>query len=136
MAVVKKTTIGAGATLAALGGLTGYAISSSGDEATTATATREPVEVRTETIHRTVHVVKHEKPRHPKPNGRESAAAAAGPVPAAAAAPRAVPVAAPPRPAPARVVSSPAPVRHVTTRSSGSGSGEHEREHEVEHENE
>jgi hypothetical protein len=91
-----KTKIGAGATLLALGGLAAYALSAGAQEpATTAAAKSGPVEVRTETVHRTVRVVKHEKRRRNRGASHASGAPAA---PAAA-----------PSPAPARVASSPAP---------------------------
>src|SRR3954447_5089809 len=136
-----KTKIGAGATLAALGGLGAVAISSGDGTSASPAAQTQPVQVRTETIRRTIRVVKHEKPKHhrrPKPAAVPAAAPAPRPV---APAPRPAVTAAPPAPVrpatPTRVVSAPAPTRHVTTRSSGSsGSGEHEREHETEHEHE
>jgi hypothetical protein len=78
-------------------------------------------EVRTQTIHRTVRIVRHERVHHrrkPAPVVQTTPVSTpAAPVPAATAAP-------PPRPA-----------RPLVTRTSGSGrghgdDGEHEREHE------
>ena len=149
-----KTKVGAGATLAALGGLAAYALGSGDQPAASQAAKTQPVEVRTETIRQTVRVVKREKPHHPrrKPHGSASAGSAPRQV-SAAAAPAAVAAAAPPAsashvttrssgsaaaPAPVRHVTTrssgsagtPATTHHVTTRSSGSGGGEHEHEHE------
>jgi hypothetical protein len=129
-----KTKVGAGATVAALGGLAAFAVASGDEPGSTKAANTQPVEVRTETIRRTVRVVKHEKP-HRRRQSHRGAAPAAAPSPTPAPAPAPVAPAAPVRPAPARVVSAPAPRRHVTTRTSGSsgrGAGEHE--HEAEHE--
>jgi hypothetical protein len=129
-----KAKIGAGATLAALGGLAAYAVASGDEPGATQAAKAQPVEVRTETIRRTVRVVKHEKPKHRRQSHRASTAAAP-PAPAPAPAPVAAAPAAPAQPASSRVVSAPAPSRNVTTRTSGgSGRGEHEGEHESEHE--
>jgi hypothetical protein len=137
-----KAKAGAGATLAALGGLAAYAVASGDEPSSTQAAKTQPVEVRTETIRRTVHVVKHEKPRHRRTKAPHGPARAAAPAASAAPAPApaAVTSAAPARPAPARVVSAPAPAHHLTTRTSGGsgrgGEDEHEREHESEHEHE
>jgi hypothetical protein len=129
-----KTKVGAGVTLAALGGLAAYAVASGNEPTTTQAAQTQPVEVRTETIRRTVRVVKHEKPHRRRQSHRGPAPAAAPPPRAAAAAP-AVASVAPARPAPSRVVSAPAPSHHVTTRTSGSsGSGARGHENESEHE--
>jgi hypothetical protein len=107
-----KTKVGAGVTLAALGGLAAYAVSAGNAQpsgATTAAAKTQPVEVRTVTIHRTVRVVKHEKPRHAKRVRRVSAAAAS----AAPAAPASQVVSSAPVSAPAAApAAAPAPVRH------------------------
>jgi hypothetical protein len=141
--VTKK--LAAGATFAALGGLTAVAIGQPG-RTDTKTQAAAPVEVRTETIRKTVHVVRHEKPRHKRV--RRPAAPVVAPRPASAAPP---PSPAPattgsapgysapaPRPVTPRYTASiPSTTHHpVTTRTSGgssgggSGSGEGERERE------
>jgi hypothetical protein len=140
-----KTKIAAGTTVLALGGLAAVAIGQTG-EGDTKKPAAAPVVVRTETIRRTIHVVKHEKPKHlrtpaqPAIVARVPSAApppAPPPVTAAGSAPAPAPVAAPV----ARSV-APAPVtHHVVTRTSGSAGsgggsshgedgGEREREHE------
>ena len=122
-----QTKMAAGLGLVALGSLAGYAVGAGPAEDQGAAATvakRQPVEVRTRTIHRTIRVVRHEKPRRPRPQPpapTSPPAAALAPVPQAAPAPAATPPA----------TTSP-PVR---TRTSGGGSpsgGERERgdEHE------
>ena len=133
-----KTKVGAGATLAALGGLAAYAVGSGEQQTTDPAASTQPVEVRTQTIRRTIHVVKREKPRR---STRRSQGGTAAPAPGPPSVPAQSTAAAAP-PAPTRVVSAPAPTPPVTTRSSGSGSGrsgddddrEHEHENEAEHE--
>jgi hypothetical protein len=109
------TALAAGGLLLA-GGATGAALTAGSD--TPATPERRaapaPVEVRTEVVHRTVHVVRHIKPK------RRAAPATATP---AVVAPRPQPVAA--------TVARPA--RPLRTRSSATTGGG-EREHEVEHE--
>lgn len=124
------TRIAAGLTLVALGGFAGYAVNGSASNAparSSNAAATQPVQIRTQTIRRTVRVVKHEKPKHPP-------AAAATPAPGvaprvAAAAPASRPAtavaAAPPAPAPARVSVTRSPTvaprsAPVRTRSSGS----------------
>jgi hypothetical protein len=123
------TKVAAGASLVALGSLGGYTVGSGPNEEQTsaAAAKRRPVEVRTQTIHRTVRVVKHERPHRKQP---ESAAPATPAVTAAPAVPvsRSTPVA--PQAAPPQPTSS-TPVR---TRTSGAGSSGDEREHGEEHE--
>jgi hypothetical protein len=134
-----KTKVGAGVTLAALGGLAAYAVSAGNAQpsgATTAAAKTRPVEVRTVTIHRTVRVVKHEKPRHAKRVRRVSSAAApaapaspvvrSGPVSVPAAAPAAAPapVSAPVRhSAPARPQHAPAAPHHSSDDNGGDDNG-------------
>lgn len=87
-----------------------------------------PVEIRTVVVHRTIRVVKHEKPRKPK-------TVATPPAPAATQTAQVVPVSQPaqaPAPAP-----SPKPLSTRTSGGSGSGSGEHEssgEDHGGEHE--
>jgi hypothetical protein len=113
------TALAAGGLLLA-GGATGAALTAGSD--TPATPERRaapaPVDVRTEVVHRTVHVVRHIKPK------RRAAPATATP---AVVAPRPQPVAATvARPAPR-------PARPLRTRSSATTGGG-EREHEVEHE--
>jgi len=109
----------AGISLVALGSLAGYAVGSgpAGGEPSTAAAKRQPVEVRTETIRRTVRVVKHERPKH-RPDPATTVAPAA-PAPAQQVTP-ATPVA--PQSAP------PANSTPVRTRTSGAGSPSGERE--------
>jgi hypothetical protein len=123
-----KTKVGAVATLAALGGLTAYA-AGSGDEGTAASpaAKRTPVEVRTETIRRTVHVVKHEKRRGGEAETETHRRGGRGP--GRAPAPASV--------VPARTISAPAPVgRRDDDSGRRGGDDDHAREHEAEHEHE
>ncbi len=76
-----QTKVAAGFSLVALGSLAGYAVGAGGDQPAHATAAkRQPVEVRTQTIRRTIRVVKHEKPR---PAPTQQTAAAAPPAPPA-----------------------------------------------------
>jgi hypothetical protein len=107
------TRLAAGASLVALGSLAGYMVGSgpNGEQSSAVAAKRQPVEVRTQTIRRTVRVVKHERPRTKQPQ----------PAPALPVA-RATPVA--PQAAPTPPASSPS----LRTRTSGAGpsSGEHE----------
>ena len=134
-----KTKVGAGVTLAALGGLTAFAVASGNakEAAGTAAASRtQPVEVRTQTVHRTVRVTKRAHGRH----GADDVAAPA-PAPAPAAPPAAAPAPAPAAPVTRAAAPAPAP---VTTRTSGSsednsghgGGGDDGFEHEAEHEGE
>ncbi len=58
-----KTRIAAGATILGLGGLTGLALSAGHQKAPQPVATK-PL-VRTKVIRRTIHVIKHVKPKHP-----------------------------------------------------------------------
>jgi len=58
-----KTRIAAGATIVALGGLTGLALSAGQHKASPPVATK-PL-IRTKVIRRTIHVTKHAKPKHP-----------------------------------------------------------------------
>jgi hypothetical protein len=103
--------------LVVAGGAAGVALFERPDSAgVAATAARPaPVEVRTEVIHRTVHVVRHIRPKH---------RVAAPPAPA--------PVQAPPPPARAAVQApAPRPTRPLRTHSSATGAshgddGEHE----------
>ena len=70
-----KTKLAAAATLVGLGGLAGWAVSQPADQGKAAAAqAAAPVEVRTQVVRRTVHIVRHEKPTH----RRKSAAATAG----------------------------------------------------------
>jgi len=70
-----KTRIAVAATVVALGGLTGLALSAGGQKANT--LADKPL-VRTRVIHRTVHVTKHQKPKHPAAGGRPGYASSAG----------------------------------------------------------
>jgi hypothetical protein len=122
--------LAAGATLAALGGLTAVAIGQPGSTETKKAAAA-PVEIRTETIQKTVRVVRHEKPKHKHVRTpaapavaprRVSAAPPPAPVTPAASAGSAPAYSAP---APRQVASVRPPVRvpshhPVTTRTSGS----------------
>jgi hypothetical protein len=139
--------LAAGASLVALGGIAGFAVGQPGHAGTVKQAAA-PVEVRTETVKRTVHVTRHEKPKHKRV--RRPAAPAVAPRPASAAPPApappvtSAPVYRAPAPAPApRPVASvrppvSAPTHHpVTTRTSGGGSaggshGERDDRHESE----
>ncbi len=62
-----STKIAAGLTLLALGGLAGAALSAESSPATGAAQTAAPVEVRTQVVRRTVHVIRREKPKRQKP---------------------------------------------------------------------
>jgi hypothetical protein len=70
-----KTRIAAAATVVALGGLTGLALSAGGQKANT--LADKPL-VRTRVIHRTVHVTRHQKPKHPAAGGRPGYASSTG----------------------------------------------------------
>jgi hypothetical protein len=114
--------LGAALACLAMGAVVGYAANSGGDAAgnttPTAAAARRPVEVRTVTIHKTVRVVRHEKPRHKRQPSAASPVATAPRVASAAPPPRPVASAAPR--GPSRL--APAPVHNtapVTTRTSG-----------------
>jgi hypothetical protein len=61
-----KTRIAAAATILGLGGLAGLALSAGGQKASSLAS--KPL-VRTKVIHRTVHVTKHVKPKHPVAGG-------------------------------------------------------------------
>lgn len=148
--------IAAGAALAGLGALGGAAVAPQPERPTTTKVSAPaPPEVRTEVIHRTIHVYKHPKKRHAQPAAAAPAPAAAAPAPVAAAAATTTPSSGYARPlsshtsgaATAPVTHRPltshtsgavrAPTTHkpLTTRTSGSGSrgtGGGEREHESE----
>jgi hypothetical protein len=123
------TKVAAGISLVALGSVAGYAVGGgpgTGQDPVNAEAKRRPVEIRTKTIRRTIHVVRHEKPK-PQPS------APVAPAPPVAAAVAGTPVA----PAPQASVPPPAASQPVRTRTSGStrggerddrGTGEHESE--------
>jgi hypothetical protein len=99
------TTVLTAATLLVAGGAGGAALSARPDRAAAPSraASPAPVEVRTQVIHRTVHVVRHVKPK---------SAAAAPPAPVVAVAPaRAQPTAA----TPARPAARPLRTRSSTT---------------------
>ena len=66
-----QTKLAAGLSLVALGGSAGYALGAGAGErpAATMAAQRQPLEVRTQTIHRTVRIVKHEEPVEAEPHG-------------------------------------------------------------------
>ena len=130
-----RTKIGTGVTLAALGGLSAYAVASQPADSTQGAQAAAPVEVRTVVERHTVHVTRHAKPKrvHHR-TGRAPSAAAPPPAPAPA---PSAPVAAAVSPAPARVpqvAAAPAPASHapVTTRTSGSSGSGRSGEHEVE----
>lgn len=113
------------AALAALSGASGAAVvlpvQASVPAAAVGPPTPLPVEVRTKTIHRTIHVIRHEKPRH-----RRTVAAAPPPAPPPRA--PATPVAAA---APNRTTAAPArPLRSSTSGAHGGGEREHEHESE------
>lgn len=116
---VTRTQIAAGGTVTALGVLAAFAIGAGSNEPAAAPAAKKPapVEVRTVVVHRTVKVVRHQKPKKVKP-----ASAGSAPAVQIAQAPAPVQVS---QPAPAKTYSKP-----LTTKSSGGGGGEEEREHE------
>jgi len=115
-----------GISLVALGALAGYAVGAgpAGEQPAAATAKR-PVEVRTQTIRRTVRIVKRERPKHDRPDPAMSVASAA-PAPAqqATAATAVAPQSAPPTNPTSPTNSTP-----VRTRTSGAGPAGGEREH-------
>jgi outer membrane biosynthesis protein TonB len=120
MAAMKlsRTQIAAGGTTVALGALAAVALGAGAREnikTVTVPAKVPAAEVRTVVVHRTVRVVKHEKPKTPKP-----APVATPPVPAPQ--PRVIQVAQT-QPAPAYKPAS----KPLTTKASGgsSGGGEH-----------
>jgi hypothetical protein len=119
-----RTHIAAGGTLAGLGVLAAVAIGAgAGEPVTTAAVPKtQPVEVRTVVVHRTIRVVRHQKPKKPK-------AAAAPPAPVVSSHPvqiAQVPAAQPTvQPVSTRPV--PASTKPLKTASSGGGEGE---EHE------
>lgn len=116
--MLKRTNIAAGGTLLALGALAAIAVGASGGTPTASQPVKAPPPiVRTIVVHRTIRVVKHEKPTA-KPVVNSSPVASP-----------------PPRPvyqAPATQVAQVRPVAVVTpkakvqTRTSGAGGGSHE----------
>jgi hypothetical protein len=122
-----------GISLVALGALAGYAVGSgpAGEQPSAATAKR-PVEVRTQTIRRTVRIVKRERPKHDRPDPATTVAPAAPAAPAAAQ--QATPATAvAPQPALPADPTSPGNSTPVRTRTSGAGPAGGEREHAEEH---
>jgi hypothetical protein len=71
----KKTRTAAAATILGLGGLTGIALSAGGRQANT--LADKPL-IHTKVIHRTVHVTKHLKPKHPIAGGSAHGAGSSG----------------------------------------------------------
>ncbi|HEX5988957.1 MAG TPA: hypothetical protein VFY75_01920 [Solirubrobacterales bacterium] len=74
-----KAKLAAAATVVALGGFTGLALSQGGEAPTKAVADKPAV--RTKVVRRTIHVTKHAKPKHPPaaaPVEPQAAAAASG----------------------------------------------------------
>ncbi len=63
-----KARIATGATILGLAGLAGVALSANRQQAADVAATKPAV--RTKVIHRTIHVTKHAKPRHPRAGSR------------------------------------------------------------------
>jgi hypothetical protein len=105
--------IAAGVALLGAGGVAGAALPVAAQRPAAVAAAPAPVEVRTQVVHRTVRIVRHERPKHLRP--RRPAAAAPAPAPP--------PAAPPPAPA-ARVPAATAPAtaaagRPLVTRSSG-----------------
>lgn len=73
-----KAKVAAGATVICLGGLGGVALSQGGQAPSTPVADR-PL-VQTKVIHRTIHVTKHAKPKHPPAAAPVEPASASAPV--------------------------------------------------------
>lgn len=127
-----RTHIAAAGTMVALGALAAVAIGSGGEPAAKAVSTpaAQPVEVRTVVVHRTVRVVRHQKPKKQK-------RVAAPPAPAVTTRP--VQIAQVPAPAPQPtyhpVATKPAPAssKPLKTATSGGG-GEREDHGDDEHE--
>ena len=120
------TKIAAGVSLVALGSVAGYSVGSgpAGEQhPVAAAAKRQPVDVRTQTIRRTVRIVKHQRPR------REPPAPAPAPAPATSAA-AAVPAARSTPVAPQGASPQPTSSTPVRTRTSGAGPSGGERERE------
>ncbi len=123
----KRTHIAAAGTMVALGALAAVAIGAGPDQSvkTVSVPRAQPVEVRTVVVHRTIRIVRHQKPKKQK-------RVAAPPTPAVAARP--VQIAQAPAPAPQPtyhpVATKPAPAasKPLKTATSGGGgkSGEHE----------
>lgn len=67
-----RIRIAAAATVVALGGLAGLALSDGHKQASTTVAAKPAV--HTKVIRRTIHVTKHAKPKHPAPGGSASGA--------------------------------------------------------------
>lgn len=119
MNFTNRTKIATAGTTVALGALAAVAISAGSQEPVKATAPAQPAaaEVRTVVVHRTVRVVKHAKPKAPKP------APAPAAQPAAVSQPRAVPI--------AQTQSAPAPApqpagKPLTSKTSGGSGEDHE----------
>ncbi|HYH67050.1 MAG TPA: hypothetical protein VD866_20310, partial [Urbifossiella sp.] len=84
-----QTKVAAGSTVLALGALAAFAVSSGGETQTdpaAATNAGEP-EVRTQTVRRTIRVVRREKPRGGSGSGSTTGAAAPPPAPGASGGP-------------------------------------------------
>jgi hypothetical protein len=115
-----RTHIAAVGTMVALGALAAVAIGAGpGQQTKTVSVPRaQPVEVRTVVVHRTIRVVRHQKPKKHK-------RVAAPPAPAATTRP--VQIAQAPAPTYQPVATKPAPASStpLKTATSGSGSGEH-----------
>lgn len=118
-----KARIAVAATVVALAGLAGLALSA-GSQAPKQSAI-EP-KVRTEVVRRTIHVTKYAKPKQPVAAAPPAAAAPAAPAPAATAASGGAEE-------PVTTATSGTGAEPVTTATSGSGGGAVE-EHDVEYE--
>jgi hypothetical protein len=80
-----RTKVAASATLLAMGGLAGVALSAESPSSSSAkTPTTAPVEVRTQVVRRTVHVIRREKPKKATPVAKAAAPVAPTPVTAPA----------------------------------------------------
>ncbi len=128
----KRTYIAAAGTMVALGALAAVAIGAgAGEPVKTVSVPRaQPVEVRTVVVHRTIRVVRHQKPKKQKPVAAPPAPAAASPVQIAQA-----PA---PQPTYQPVATRPAPAasKPLKTATSGAGSGHKDDGGEGEHEHE
>ena len=122
-----RTHIAAAGTMVALGALAAVAIGAGpGQQVKTVSVPRaQPVEVRTVVVHRTIRIVRHQKPKKQK-------RVAAPPAPAVTARP--VQIAQAPAPAPQPtyhpVATKPAPVSSKPLKTATSGSGSKSGEHE------
>ena len=122
------TKIAAGVSLVALGSVAGYSVGSgpAGEHPVAAAAKRQPVDVRTQTIRRTVRIVKHQRPRREPPAPAPARGPGAGDVGRGGGPCGSLDACGAPGASPQPTSSTP-----VRTRTSGAGPSGGEREHEA-----